>query len=474
MEDETLPRPSSASDRLAGLLRGNLTPSNDSVISPMTPELGSHLISQLRSTSHRTQIYALRTLIVLIQHTTFILKDCPLNFIPDLISIFVREITDHEIRVTLLHVIDLLCGKSREFLSVFSDCSFYHLLFEKGTSPRSIFSLHLWLPVLDHFLRWSGSAFAYFSADHVLLNFLDSRRKHCDGAIDLEFIVSTLSVYASSPFFNGSSDPNSIFLLVRISLEILSPDYLLKPTHLTGYAIRILGCCLYKLQEGEHIREVINRNIAILIVNLITPDNLQLAVDCSFFVSLGSYCSKAICFQLSEADVFNVLSSALLSESVFQECGLNCLNTIYNCLVECPLKASEAFESRILHDVLMKAIDRGKAKVKQTAIEIVCFGIATAQSDSKVIEWARGFKLYEQIPLFIELGLRDTIPSVLTAANRIINALTINPQEVDTARTEMVNDDVIEALLTFLESPGNPQTQEYANFYLIWARSSKS
>jgi hypothetical protein len=155
------------------------------------------------------------------------LKTVPSISSPDLIAILFRDLTDHEIRVTLLRVIHLFWGKSREFLSVFSDCSFYHLLFGKGTSSRSIFSLQLWLPVLDHFLRWSAPAFAYFSADHRL-------------------------------------------------------------------------------------REVINRNIAILVVNLITPDNLQLAMDCSFFISLGSYCSKGICFQLCEADVFNVLSSALL------------------------------------------------------------------------------------------------------------------------------------------------------------------
>jgi hypothetical protein len=138
------------------------------------------------------------------------------------------------------------------------------------------------------------------------------------------------------------------------------------------------------------------------------------------------------------------------------------------------MKVSEAFESRIMCDVLMKGIDQGKAKGKQIAINIVSFGIVTAQSDSKVIEWAQGFQLYEQIRLFIELGIRDSIPYVLAAANRIINAFTIYPQEVDAARAEMVNDDAIEALIRFIESPGNPQAQEYAAVYLDWAQSSKS
>jgi hypothetical protein len=328
--------------------------------------------------------------------------------------------------------------------------------------------LHIWLPIIDHFLRWSARAFSYLSGDHRLLNFLDSQRQHCQRAVDLELILSTLLVYASSGFFNGPADPNAVFFLVLIAFEMLSPDSLLSPNHLTGYAIRILGSCLYKLQDGEHIQEVINRNIAALVVNLIGQNNIQLAIDCAFFTSCASYCSHEICFQLSEVDVFGVMGSALISELVFQECGFDCLSAIYNCLVECPMKVAEVFENRNMNDVLMKAINEGKAKVKQIAINIVCFGITEGQSDSKVIEWARLFGLYEQIPLFIELGLRDIVPYVLAAANRIIIALTINPQESDAARAEMVNDDVIEALTSFIESPCHPRAQEYAQAYLAW------
>lgn len=144
-----------------------------------------------------------------------------------------------------------------------------------------------------------------------------------------------LAAYASSAFFNGSSHPEVVFLLVRIALEILSPDCLLKPTRLTGYAIRILGCCSDKRQDGQHIEEIIAKNSAILIINLIRPDNLQLSVDCSMFTALASFCNRGICFQLCEADAFNVISSALLSsEERFNECGLEYLSALYNLLIE--------------------------------------------------------------------------------------------------------------------------------------------
>jgi hypothetical protein len=255
---------------------------------------------------------------------------------------------------------------------------------------------------------------------------------------------------------------------VEIALEILDPEILLKPTHLTGYAVRIIGCCLYKLQEGEHIGPIIERNIAILIVNLIGPDNPQLAVDCSFFASLATYCSNAICFQLCEADVFNVIGGALREGGIFHNCGLNCLNALYNCLVACPGKAADAFESEPLREILAQAIESGSAKVKQSALDIVSFLIATANLPN-VIDCAKRFDMFGQISLVIELGLTETIPHVLAAANRIIEALEIAPHHVEEARSEMVSKDVIDALTSVLESTAEPQVLEYARAYLAWA-----
>jgi hypothetical protein len=116
--------------------------------------------------------------------------------------------------------------------------------------------------------------------------------------------------------------------------------------------------------------------------------------------------------------------------------------------------------------VLERAIEAGKAKVKQSAVDIVCFLNAHVWSDSKVLECAARFGLYEQIPLFIELGLRDTIPYVLAAAGRIITALGVNPQEVDDVKARMNTEDVVEALTSFLEAPGHPFAREYVQTYL--------
>jgi hypothetical protein len=157
----------------------------------------------------------------------------------------------------------------------------------------------------------------WLSVDRTLLTYLDVQRKQVRTAIDLEFIVMRLSAYASSAFFNGTSDPEAVFLLVRNALKILFPDCLLKPTRLTGYPIRILGRCLYKLQNGPHVDEIIAKNIAILIINLIGRDNLQFSPDCSTFSALASFCGRGICFQLCDADAFNVISSALLSSRTY-------------------------------------------------------------------------------------------------------------------------------------------------------------
>jgi hypothetical protein len=219
------------------------------------------------------------------------------------------------------------------------------------------------------------------------------------------------------------------------------------------------------------VEAIIARAIAILIINLIGPDNLQLSIDCAFFTALASFCSRGICLQLCEADAFNVVSTALLSsEALFNECGQECLSALYNCLVEWPLKTADALESAPFQEVLKRTIDAGKAKVKQSAVDIVCFLIANVRSDSKVIECAGKFNLYEHIPLFIELGLRDTIPYVLAAASKIITALAVNPQKVDAARAQMITEDVVDALTAFLENPGHPLAHEYAQTYLNWAR----
>jgi hypothetical protein len=109
--------------------------------------------------------------------------------------------------------------------------------------------------------------------------------------------------------------------------------------------------------------------------------------------------------------------------------------------------------------------------VKQSAVNIVRLLIAHVRVDSKALECAGTFNLYEHISLFIELGLRATIPYVLTAASQIITALGVNAQENDAARAEMVTEDVIDALTSFLETPGHPLTREYAQTYLEWARA---
>jgi hypothetical protein len=178
---------------------------------------------------------------------------------------------------------------------------------------------------------------------------------------------------------------------------------------------------------------------------------------------------------LCEADAFNVISKALLaSEVLFHERGLECLTALYNCLVECPLKVADALECAAFQEVLEGAINEGTARVKQTAIDIVCFLIANVRTDSKVIECASRFRLYEHIPLFIELGLRETIPYVLTAASRIIAALAVNPQEVGTARAEMVTDEAVEALTAFLDTCTHPRVHEYAQTYLEWAKATQA
>jgi hypothetical protein len=126
MDNESVSRSLAPRDRLADLHRCHLPELNQPTIVLMTSERGSHLLSEIRCSSHRLQMNALPELSILIQCTPFSLSHCPLHFVPDIIDLFNSKVIDNDVRTTLFRVIALMCEKSRDLISAFVDCPLYH------------------------------------------------------------------------------------------------------------------------------------------------------------------------------------------------------------------------------------------------------------------------------------------------------------------------------------------------------------
>jgi len=105
--------------------------------------------------------------------------------------------------------------------------------------------------------------------------------------------------------------------------------------------------------------------------------------------------------------------------------------------------------------------------VKQLAIDIVSLFIVSLNSEH-ILECTKTFAMFEKIPEVIDLGLTEMIPHVLTAASRIIEVLTKNPQNLEEIKRSMASPDILEALNTFLESSNNQQVIAHAVLYYQW------
>jgi hypothetical protein len=378
----------------------------------------------------------------------------------------------------MLDLANDMCGTGRLLLDAFAKCGFHCRLFASASSRMSPFALHQWLPLVDHFLRSSASAFSHFAEDRRLLEFLEAELRAARRDLDTEVAVGTLSVFASSPFFEAKDDPEVVDELVRTALSILSPNFLVRATNLAGNAIRILGSCLSKQPSGAHIEDIVRRSISVVIGTLFGPENAQISVGCASFLSLATYCSDAICFQLAESGSLERMATALIAggPEFFRKCAEHCLRAVFNCLVACAEDAAwrrsavEAFNIGDLGRVLRIALDEGSAPVEQLAIDVVSLFICVVNPDH-VLRCARAFEMFERIPEVLDLGLAESVPNVLAAANRIIDVLARNPQSVDEVREVMAGAEVVGALDAFIESAEDGQVKEYAVAYHRWAQT---
>jgi len=314
-------------DRLASIRRTLFCTSTESGIRQMNPELGQWFIQMLQSNSPHDQAAAIIGLKTILKIDALTPNNLPGNFFSVFCDVFFDDDTDFRIKMAMLNLINSMCDKNEDLVHSFTNCCFYSRLFSIVSSPRPPFKLSQWLPVINYFLKLNAVAFYYFASKHRLLQFLQIQLQ--DALLDIDFyvIVETLSVFASSQFFNPFSDPEAVYELVHISLSILSSQ----APNLVSNAIKIMSSCLYKLPEGPHIDELIKQRISVIIMKFINSENLQLSFDCVLFLSLATYCSDSICVQLAECDIFIYLSAVLLcNEDFFQTCAFHSLSSIFN------------------------------------------------------------------------------------------------------------------------------------------------